>query len=176
MSCVSEKEEPLQELPQESSAKLLDDLFKKTTATPVIYWLPLTEQDALERVKEREMREQKRREDQAAREAESKARYERRSPPARRVSITFFSFSSQKKSNKLYLFVFDRIEVHLEEDTEEVLLPIEEGLPLLQFIIVLLLEEEAEEEVHQEVTLDPGVDHQEEHPPEGVGVQSEEVL
>lgn len=92
MSCVSEKEEPLQELPQESSAKLLDDLFKKTTATPVIYWLPLTEQDALERVKEREVREQKRREDQAAREAESKARYERRSPPARRVSITFFFF------------------------------------------------------------------------------------
>lgn len=60
-------------------------------------------------------------------------------------------------------------------DTEEVLLPIEEELPLL-FIIALLLEEEAEEGVHQKVILDPGVDRQEEHPSEGVGVQSEEVL
>ena len=28
---------------EESPAKLLDDLFRKTKATPCIYWLPLTE-------------------------------------------------------------------------------------------------------------------------------------
>ena len=33
---VEEEEEP--------PAKLLDDLFRKTKATPCIYWLPLTEE------------------------------------------------------------------------------------------------------------------------------------
>eukprot|EP00057_Strongylocentrotus_purpuratus_P031423 XP_784540.2 PREDICTED: apoptotic chromatin condensation inducer in the nucleus isoform X2 [Strongylocentrotus purpuratus] len=35
----------------EPPAKLLDDLFRKTKATPCIYWLPLTEEQALERDK-----------------------------------------------------------------------------------------------------------------------------
>lgn len=29
---------------EEPPAKLLDDLFRKTKATPCIYWLPLTEE------------------------------------------------------------------------------------------------------------------------------------
>ncbi len=30
-------------LVEEETAKVLDDLFKKTTATPSVYWLPLTD-------------------------------------------------------------------------------------------------------------------------------------
>lgn len=76
----------MQELPVETSAKLLDDLFKKTAHTPIIYWLPLTEEEASEKLKERELRDQRRKEAAAAREQEVRARLERRSPP-RRVSF-----------------------------------------------------------------------------------------
>ena len=37
--CLSEKKDE-----EEVPAKLLDDLFRKTKATPCIYWLPLTEE------------------------------------------------------------------------------------------------------------------------------------
>ncbi|XP_002160619.3 apoptotic chromatin condensation inducer in the nucleus isoform X1 [Hydra vulgaris] len=36
---------------EESPAKLLDDLFRKTKATPCIYWLPLTDEQILNREK-----------------------------------------------------------------------------------------------------------------------------
>jgi len=42
--------------PEEEPAKLLDNLFNKTKAQPHIYWLPLTEQQVVERVAERERR------------------------------------------------------------------------------------------------------------------------
>lgn len=48
----------------EPPAKLLDDLFKKTKTTPCIYWLPLTESQALQRIKmrkEEELEREKRR-------------------------------------------------------------------------------------------------------------------
>lgn len=75
----------MKEMPVESPAKLLDDLFKKTTATPIIYWLPLSDEEADGRAKDREAREKTRKEAQAAREEEAKARYEKRSPPPKRV-------------------------------------------------------------------------------------------
>jgi apoptotic chromatin condensation inducer in the nucleus len=37
------KEKKVQQEEEEPPAKLLDDLFRKTKATPSIYWLPLTE-------------------------------------------------------------------------------------------------------------------------------------
>ena len=62
----------------ESPAKLLDDLFRKTTATPSIYWLPLTEEQAVARVGIREEEEKKRIEERNAREEEFRKRQERR--------------------------------------------------------------------------------------------------
>ncbi|XP_064796447.1 apoptotic chromatin condensation inducer in the nucleus-like isoform X3 [Oncorhynchus masou masou] len=44
----------------EPPAKLLDDLFNKTKAAPCIYWLPLTEEQANQRGKEREERQKER--------------------------------------------------------------------------------------------------------------------
>lgn len=38
----------------ESPVKMLEDLFRKTKASPYIYWLPLTEEQALEKEKLRE--------------------------------------------------------------------------------------------------------------------------
>lgn len=45
---------------EESPAKLLDDLFNKTKATPCIYWLPLNEEQAVARAAVREEQEKKR--------------------------------------------------------------------------------------------------------------------
>ncbi|KAJ8008451.1 hypothetical protein DPEC_G00104960 [Dallia pectoralis] len=44
----------------EPPAKLLDDLFNKTKAAPCIYWLPLTDEQANQRGKEREDRQKER--------------------------------------------------------------------------------------------------------------------
>ncbi|XP_064881482.1 apoptotic chromatin condensation inducer 1b isoform X4 [Oncorhynchus nerka] len=44
----------------EPPVKLLDDLFNKTKAAPCIYWLPLTEEQANQRGKEREERQKER--------------------------------------------------------------------------------------------------------------------
>ncbi len=38
----AEEEHSKQKEKKEAPAKLLDDLFRKTKATPCIYWLPLT--------------------------------------------------------------------------------------------------------------------------------------
>ncbi|XP_070537205.1 apoptotic chromatin condensation inducer in the nucleus-like [Ptychodera flava] len=70
---------------REPPAKLLDDLFRKTKATPCIYWLPLTQQEIavkekerLERNKQREERrkkiEQERQEEEERREKERQKR------------------------------------------------------------------------------------------------------
>lgn len=87
---------------QESPAKLLDDLFRKTSVTPAVYWLPLSEEEAEKRVAVRKEAEKRRLDDVAKREAawaeENRRRdedmrsrrnmYERRSPPpVRRVII-----------------------------------------------------------------------------------------
>jgi len=91
--------------PEEEPAKLLDNLFNKTKAQPHIYWLPLTDQQVVERVAERERRRlerQKEREasqkdaekaDKKRKEEEEKRREERRKSdeaaprrPARRDS------------------------------------------------------------------------------------------
>ena len=42
---VAEVEAPKVE--EEPPAKLLDDLFRKTKATPCIYWLPLTDEQVM---------------------------------------------------------------------------------------------------------------------------------
>ncbi|XP_077445882.1 apoptotic chromatin condensation inducer 1b isoform X2 [Stigmatopora argus] len=52
----TEKKEKADEPP----AKLLDDLFLKTKAAPCIYWLPLTEEQAAQRVLERSERQKER--------------------------------------------------------------------------------------------------------------------
>ncbi len=64
----------------ESPAKLLDDLFKKTTATPSIYWLPLTDEQVIARNALKEETDKKRQEERIAREAG------RRMSPSRRIS------------------------------------------------------------------------------------------
>lgn len=46
---------------EEPPAKMLDDLFRKTKATPYIYWLPLTEEQYLEKERQREKRMEERR-------------------------------------------------------------------------------------------------------------------
>ncbi|MEQ2305665.1 hypothetical protein AMECASPLE_000273 [Ameca splendens] len=80
------KEKKIEKKAEDPPAKLLDDLFRKTKAVPCIYWLPLTEEQFLqreaaraERVKEREERrkerEKKRKEEE---EEEEKKREEER--------------------------------------------------------------------------------------------------
>ncbi|KAG7462160.1 hypothetical protein MATL_G00199470 [Megalops atlanticus] len=61
--------------PEEPPAKLLDDLFCKTKTAPCIYWLPLSEEQALqreaeraERMKERERRRKEQQEEEERRE------------------------------------------------------------------------------------------------------------
>ncbi|XP_072169019.1 uncharacterized protein [Diadema setosum] len=48
-----ERHEEAKKEVEEPPAKLLDDLFRKTKATPCIYWLPLTEDMIVEREKQR---------------------------------------------------------------------------------------------------------------------------
>jgi len=69
----------------EPPAKLLDDLFLKTKAAPCIYWLPLTEEQAAQRVldrterqKERERRRKEQQEEEKKREEEKKERLKTR--------------------------------------------------------------------------------------------------
>uniref|UniRef100_A0A3B5LI95 Apoptotic chromatin condensation inducer 1a n=2 Tax=Xiphophorus couchianus TaxID=32473 RepID=A0A3B5LI95_9TELE len=61
------KEKKMEKKAEDPPAKLLDDLFRKTNAVPCIYWLPLTEEQFLQReaaraeeVKEREERRKER--------------------------------------------------------------------------------------------------------------------
>ena len=75
----------------ESPAKLLDDLFRKTNATPSIYWLPLTEEQATVRMALREEEEKRKTEERLAREEQMRKRQEENrrpfeaSPPFRNV-------------------------------------------------------------------------------------------
>ncbi|XP_071505639.1 uncharacterized protein [Diadema antillarum] len=57
-----ERHEEAKKEVEEPPAKLLDDLFRKTKATPCIYWLPLTEDMIVEREKQRAQRDQRREE------------------------------------------------------------------------------------------------------------------
>nr|XP_057924233.1 apoptotic chromatin condensation inducer in the nucleus [Doryrhamphus excisus] len=76
------KSEKKEKAAEEPPAKLLDDLFRKTKATPCIYWLPLTEEQTMEReaaraerMKEREKRlKQQQEEKEKKREEERKER------------------------------------------------------------------------------------------------------
>lgn len=59
----------------ESPVKMLEDLFRKTVATPYIYWLPLTDEQIVEKEKlekDREARIANRRENSRSREDFSK--------------------------------------------------------------------------------------------------------
>ncbi|XP_053202323.1 apoptotic chromatin condensation inducer in the nucleus-like isoform X2 [Panonychus citri] len=69
----------------ESPAKLLDDLYKKTKATPCIYWLPLDEDQAKKRAELRAENLKKREEEMAAREATRKSRLEKQQRQRRRT-------------------------------------------------------------------------------------------
>ncbi|KAJ8272592.1 hypothetical protein GJAV_G00091040 [Gymnothorax javanicus] len=88
------KTDKKEKAPEEPPAKLLDDLFCKTKAAPCIYWLPLTEQQALqketdraERMKEREkrrkeMQEEEERKREEERRERAKGRAEKEAGPA----------------------------------------------------------------------------------------------
>ncbi|XP_018533036.1 apoptotic chromatin condensation inducer in the nucleus [Lates calcarifer] len=74
------KTEKKEKTAEDPPAKLLDDLFRKTKAAPCIYWLPLTEEQFVqreaaraERMKEREKR-RKEQEEEEKREEERKER------------------------------------------------------------------------------------------------------
>ncbi|KAM4710369.1 apoptotic chromatin condensation inducer in the nucleus [Discoglossus pictus] len=81
----NEKKEKVQEEPP---AKLLDDLFHKTKAAPCIYWLPLTDDQILKKVAEREERakerEKRRKEKEEQEEEERKERAKEREKEAER--------------------------------------------------------------------------------------------
>ncbi|CAG2105781.1 unnamed protein product, partial [Medioppia subpectinata] len=64
----------------ESPAKLLDDLFKKTSATPSIYWLPLTEEQVVVRDSARAEEDKRRLEEKNQREEQFRQRQEERRP------------------------------------------------------------------------------------------------
>ncbi|XP_076829867.1 apoptotic chromatin condensation inducer in the nucleus-like [Brachyhypopomus gauderio] len=66
--------------PEEPPAKLLDDLFCKTKAAPCIYWLPLTEEQAVQRTLERaeRMKEREKRRKELQEEEEKKREEERK--------------------------------------------------------------------------------------------------
>uniref|UniRef100_A0A8C4R1N0 SAP domain-containing protein n=1 Tax=Eptatretus burgeri TaxID=7764 RepID=A0A8C4R1N0_EPTBU len=73
-----------QKVKEEPPAKLLDDLFKKTKATPCIYWLPLTEEQFVlreaqraERAAEREKRRKELKEVDQKKQEERKAQREK---------------------------------------------------------------------------------------------------
>ncbi|XP_061588759.1 apoptotic chromatin condensation inducer in the nucleus isoform X2 [Cololabis saira] len=76
------KEKKMEKKAEDPPAKLLDDLFRKTKAAPCIYWLPLTEEQYLqrevaraERMKEREKRRKElEEEEEKKREEERKER------------------------------------------------------------------------------------------------------
>ncbi|XP_076370844.1 apoptotic chromatin condensation inducer acinus isoform X2 [Tachypleus tridentatus] len=87
-----EKKDSRHKQEEETSAKLLDDLFRKTKTTPCIYWLPLTEEQIQSRIEERKQRqverERRRREEEDMRsQRKEKSRGSRsrsRSPATRR--------------------------------------------------------------------------------------------
>ena len=68
---------------KEPAGKLLDDLFRKTSALPVLYWLPLNEEEAEKRAKVREEKEKKRRQEYEAREERLREMRERRNQSPR---------------------------------------------------------------------------------------------
>jgi len=60
--------------PNEPPPKGLDDYFRKTKAKPAIYWLPLTEEQILERTRRQEQRNAERDEEQRKRQLDENAR------------------------------------------------------------------------------------------------------
>ncbi|KAJ8387616.1 hypothetical protein AAFF_G00151660, partial [Aldrovandia affinis] len=74
------KTDKKEKAPEEPPAKLLDDLFCKTKAAPCIYWLPLTDQQALQREAERaeRMKEREKRRKEQQEEEDRKREEERR--------------------------------------------------------------------------------------------------
>ena len=58
------EEAPLRETNRksESPAKMLEDLFRKTKTSPYIYWLPLSEEQVIEKEKQRAILERERQE------------------------------------------------------------------------------------------------------------------
>lgn len=73
-----EREKKAEKPEEEAPAKLLDDLFCKTKATPCIYWLPLTEEQVLQRERERQKRQQQREQRLQQMERQNNARRESR--------------------------------------------------------------------------------------------------
>ncbi|XP_041925753.1 apoptotic chromatin condensation inducer 1b isoform X2 [Alosa sapidissima] len=77
----TEKKEEEKKAAEEPPAKLLDDLFRKTKAAPCIYWLPLSDeqsvqrdQQRVERRKERERRQKEMEEEEKKQQEEKKDR------------------------------------------------------------------------------------------------------
>nr|XP_023688339.1 apoptotic chromatin condensation inducer in the nucleus [Paramormyrops kingsleyae] len=74
------KADKKEKAPEEPPAKLLDDLFYKTKAAPCIYWLPLTDEQVVQREKERaeRMKEREKRRKEMQEEEERKREEERK--------------------------------------------------------------------------------------------------
>ena len=75
----------------ETPQKLLEDLFRKTKAFPFLYWLPLTEEQIIEKEKHKVIVERERQERIARREAEPKRENisPNRPPPQHMASYSF---------------------------------------------------------------------------------------
>ncbi|XP_005090562.1 apoptotic chromatin condensation inducer in the nucleus [Aplysia californica] len=73
-----EKKQKETKAEEEPPAKLLDDLFRKTKATPCIYWLPLTEEQALQRQVKKQEQEKERQKRRAALEEKEKEEQKKR--------------------------------------------------------------------------------------------------
>lgn len=72
----------------ESPAKMLEDLFRKTKATPYIYWLPLTDEQVVEKEKLKERLEKERQERIANRRPDAVGRKRSDSPPVQRDTVS----------------------------------------------------------------------------------------
>uniref|UniRef100_A0A3Q2CI20 Apoptotic chromatin condensation inducer 1 n=1 Tax=Cyprinodon variegatus TaxID=28743 RepID=A0A3Q2CI20_CYPVA len=76
------KEKKMEKKAEDPPAKLLDDLFRKTKAVPCIYWLPLTEEQFVQReaarAKETKEREERRKEREKRRKQEEEEEEKKR--------------------------------------------------------------------------------------------------
>lgn len=84
----------------EPPAKGLDDYFRKTKAKPAIYWLPLTDEQVVERTRRQEQRKAERDEEQRKRDVDENARSSNNKKDSVRTSHLL------EKFNRTTAFVF----------------------------------------------------------------------
>jgi hypothetical protein len=79
------KEKKEKKVEEETPAKLLDDLFRKTKATPCIYWLPLNEEQIKKKEEEAKVKEAEREKRLQKMEEERRANPRNRGPVRRGI-------------------------------------------------------------------------------------------